>query len=141
MLTGVAHGNTILSGIGSTLSFGGGAGNGPLQSGNFLTEGGPFNIVGSTLQVTPGIGVSGGTALAGSYVAFEAIGAGFVFGFGDHFTHDLFNNSAGNVNGQMHINLVESKVDPIPLPAPIVMLGAAIAGVGMIARKRAKAMI
>lgn len=134
--TGAGSANAILAAIGSSLTFSGGASNGALQTGNFLTDGGPFDIVGQTLQVTPGTGVSGGTALAGSYVAFEAIGAGFVFGFGDHFTNDLFNNSAANVNGQMHINLVESKVDPIPLPAPVVMLGAAIAGAGYLARKR-----
>ena len=138
---GAANGNAILAAIGSSISFGGSAVNGALQTGNFLSDGGPFNIVGSSLQVTPGTGVSGGTALAGSYVAFEALGSGFVFGFGDHFQNTFFNNSAATVNGQMHINLVESKatVDPIPLPAPVAMLAAVIAGAGFIARRQAKA--
>lgn len=141
--TGTSSGNAILSALGSSLSFGGSASNGPLQTGSFLTDGGPFNIVGSSLQVTPGTGVSGGTSLAGSYVAVESFGSGFIFGFGDHFTHDLFNNSASNVNGQMHVNLVEgsplSTASAVPVPAPILMLGAVVAGLGAIARRKTRA--
>ncbi len=141
---GAANGNTILSSLGSSLTFGGSASNGPLQTGSFLTQGGPYNIVGSSLVVTPGAGVSGGTALASSYVAVEALGAGYIFGFGDHFAHDYFNNNGSNTNGQMHINLVESMTADGPvagpstvrLPVPLVLLGAGIVTLGAIARKK-----
>ena len=147
--TGVSHGNAILAAIGSGLSFGGVGINGTLQTGSFLTDGGPFTITGSTLTVTPGTAVSGGTALAGNYVAMEAMGSGYVFGFGDHFTHEFFNNSVTNVNGQMHINLVEGdtkvgtgsgpSASAVPVPAPIAMLGAVAVGFGILARRKAKA--
>lgn len=129
---GAPSGNSILSALGSSLNFGGTPSNAPLQSGNFLTEGGPFDIVGESLQVTPGTAVNGGTSLAGSYVAYDQIGAGFIFGFGDHFHNDFFNNSASNVNGQMHINLVESggTVTPVPAPGIIALLGIGLAAFG-----------
>lgn len=131
--TGAAGGNSILSALGSSLSFAGSAVNGPLLTGSFLTEGGPFNIVGQSLDVTPGTAVAGGTLLAGSYVGFEKIGLGYIFAFGDHFQNDFFANSAANVNGQMHINLVEAgTVAPIPLPAPFMMLASALAGLGLL---------
>lgn len=145
--SGASAGNAILSALGSSLSFGGSAVNGVLQSGNFLTDGGPFSIAGSSLVTTAGTGVSGGTSLAGSYVAVETFGSGYIFGFGDHFTHNYFNNSASNVNGQMHINLVESLTvdqpdtnpNAVPIPASIALLGGAIAGAGIFARKKAAA--
>ena len=96
------------------MSFGGNSTNGLLQGGNLLSDRGPFDIVGQTLVVTPGTAVTGGTSLAGTYVAFEQIGSGFVYGFGDHFQNNFFNNSAANVNGQMHINLVEAGSVAVP---------------------------
>ncbi len=140
--SGVRDANSILSALGSSLKFAGSAKNGPLQTGNFLTDGGPFDIVGKSLQVSLGTGVKGGTSLAGSYVGVEAYGSGFIFGFGDEFAHDVFSNSEDNVNGQMHVNLVEASLadgpGEVPVPAPIAMLGSVVAGLGAVARRRMK---
>lgn len=134
---GVTAGNTILASLGTTLSFAGSAVNGVLQGGNFLTTGGPYDIVGQSLQVTPGKGVTGGSPLAGSFVAFAQIGSGFVFGFGDHFQHNFFNNNASNTNGKMHINLVESaSIQQIPEPGSLLIMGLGLAGLGFARRRR-----
>lgn len=131
---GVAHGNAILSAIGSGLSFGGSAFNGYLQPDAILTTGGPFNIVGQVLEVTPGTGVNGGTMIAGSFVGAEQFGAGYVVGFGDHLQNDVFNPSAANVNGQFLINLVESAPAPAPAPIPLpATFPALLLGLGVLA--------
>ena len=137
---GVVNGNAILSSLGSSLTFsealGGSAVNGALQAGSFLTEGGPFDIVGQTLVTTLGAAVTGGTSLAGSYVAFEQIGAGYIFGFGDNFQNDLFFNSATNVNGQMHINLVEGgAATQVPEPSALVLLGIGLLMLALFAKR------
>lgn len=143
--SGVAAGNAILAALGSALSFGpNDAVNGPLQAGNFLTESGPFDIVGGTLQTTRGTQVLGGTSLADTYVAFEAMGAGFIYAFGDHLQNNLFPNTATAANGQMHINLVEGQAQPqesrpdIPAPATLALVGMRLAGLGFLRRRAAR---
>ena len=139
--TGAAFGNSILAALGSALSFGGSAVNGVLTGGNFATEGGPFDIVGETLNVTPGtaVNVNGGASLGTDYLAYDQIGAGFVFGFGDHFQNAFFNNNVGTVNGQMIVNIVEADgVAPpaVPLPATLPLMVAALGGGLAFARRR-----
>lgn len=134
---GVAAGNSIMSALGSTLSFSGDASNGALVAGSFLTQGGPFDIVGETLSATPGSAVTGGTALAGSYVGFEKIGSGYIFAFGDHFQNDFFGNTDATTNGQMHINLVEgSAVPSVPLPAGLPLVAGALGLLSLLRRRR-----
>ena len=133
---GVASGNSILTALGSSLSFGGAASNGALQGGNFLTTGGPFDIVGQLLQVTPGTAVAGGSSLAGTYVAFEQIGNGLIYGFADHFQNDFFANSAANVNGQLHINLVESAAQQVTEPGMLGLVGLSLLGLSLATRQR-----
>jgi hypothetical protein len=115
---GVPSSNAILSGIGSSMSFGGSFTDAPLAGGVFATEGPPFNIVGQTLLDSPGNGVTGGNALAGTYIQYEAIGSGFVFAFGDRPDNDYFGPTSTNINGQLFLNIAA-----IPEPATIALLG------------------
>jgi hypothetical protein len=98
--------NAILSAIGSSISIGsGGHANAPLSGGICATEGPPYDIVGQTLATSPGFGVAGGNALAGTYARYEVIGGGCVFVFGNRPDHNAFVPTSANVNGQLFLNL------------------------------------
>lgn len=126
---GVPSSNAILSGIGSSMGFGGSFTDAPLAGGVFATEGPPFNIVGQTLLDSPGNGVIGGNVLAGTYIQYEAIGSGFVFAFGDRPDNDYFGPTSANINGQLFLNIAA-----IPEPATICLLG--LGALSLIRRKK-----
>ena len=122
--TGVPGGNGILSGILSGLSFGGSSPSvAAFPGGNFATTGGPFNLVGLLLGVTPGNEVLGGTPLAGDYIAYEALGGGHVFAFGDRSDHNFF--GAGSTNHNFFLNIADFADGPaaVPEPATLALLG------------------
>ena len=102
--------NNIALGIGSSLAWGGSISSGAtFVGGNFATEGPPYNLVGQSLSTTKGTPVmSGGTPLAGDYIRFEQLGAGYVFGFADRSDHNFFAPTAGNANGQLILNILNS---------------------------------
>lgn len=110
--------NNIAAGIGSALNWNGSAGSsGLLAGGNFATTGGPFNIVGSSLSLSPGTAVvAGGIALAGDNLRVEQIGAGYVFGFSDRSDHNVFSPTNANVNGQLFLNILAGPGGNPPVP-------------------------
>ena len=134
--------NAILSGVGSSISIAGNAGNAPLVAGNYASQGPPYDLVGRTLAVTAGSGVVGGVALAGSYVHYESIGQGNVFVFGDRLDHNALAPNAATVNGQLFLNLAarsalppvagDSVVSAIPASSPwsLLVLVASLAILG-----------
>jgi hypothetical protein len=105
--SGCGGGNPLLAGVGTAMSAGGTAGVAPFAGGIFASEGPPFDIVGDTLDTTPGTAISGGAALAGSYIHYQGLGSGWVFAFGDRSDHNFFVPSASNVNGKLFLNIVE----------------------------------
>jgi hypothetical protein len=125
--TGVPSGNAILSGIGSSLSFGAsGPTMAPLAGGIFATTGPPYNIVGQTLGASPGHDVVGGTTLAGDYIHYEPYGSGYIFAFGDRLDHGYFNPTSATVHGKLFLNIAEGgggAVIPAPGAAVLASLG------------------
>jgi hypothetical protein len=137
--------NQLLGALGSNITFSTNTPTvAPFAPGNFATEGGPFNIVGQTLATTPASSVTGGTTLAGSYLVSQQIGNGFIFAFGDRSDHNFFNPNAGNVNGQLLINIIEGNPnsDPvgpgIPEPSTRAYMLIAAAGGALLYRHRNK---
>ena len=131
--------NNILSGIGSLLSGTGSASVSPFASGNFATQGPPFNIVGQTLNTTPGTAINGGTTLAGSYLHFQAFGSGFVYAFGDRSDHNVFAPSASNTNGQLILNILSGASAPtsaVPEPGTLSLIAGGLVIVGVLRRRR-----
>jgi len=135
--TGGPAGNGILSGIGSGMSFTSAFVNavGPLQAGNFATEGPPFNIVGQNLAVSPGNIVNGGTTLYGVGLHFEQIGSGFLYAFGDRYDHNVFGPNNANTNGQLFLNIAEGVQQQAPEPTTLSVLVMGLAALRLF-RKR-----
>lgn len=106
--------NNIASGIGSALSWSGSISSGStLASGNFATEGPPYNLVGQSLATTTGTPViSGGTPLAGNYIRYEQVGAGYVFAFADRSDHNFFTPNNTTVNGKLFLNILNGAGAP-----------------------------
>jgi hypothetical protein len=138
--SGVPALNTITSSLGSSLTFSSDyADIAPLAGGTPFTEGPPFNIVGQTLTTSPGSSVAGSTALAGTYVAYQSLGSGFVFGFADRLDHDYFEPSADNTNGQLFINIIEAtgetRPSEVPEPTTMALMAAGLGAVALLKRR------
>ncbi len=135
---GCTGGNATLAGVGSSMSASGSAVVAPFAGGNFATTGGPFDLVGQTLVTSPGTAINGGTALAGGFLAFESIGSGYLFAFGDRSDHNFANPTAATVNGQLLLNLAEGAgpVTGVPEPATFALLGAGLVSMTLLKRRR-----
>ena len=135
--SGQTGNNAIFAGIGSSMVEGGDPALSAFAGGNFATEGPPYNIVGQFLDISPGTAITGGFMLAGTYVEFQQIGSGYVYGFADRSDHNFFNPSDSNANGQLFLNIVEGQQGGVPEPGTLMMIGTGLAGVaGMLRRKR-----
>lgn len=134
--SGQTGNNAIFAGVGSSMVEGGDASLSAFVGGNFATEGPPYNIVGQLLDISPGTAITGGFMLAGTYVQFQQIGAGYVYGFADRSDHNVFNPSDFNPNGQIFLNIVEGQQGGVPEPGTLLMIGTGLAGIaGMLRRK------
>lgn len=138
--SGAAALNTITSSLGLSLTFSSSdATNAPLAAGTPFTEGPPFDIAGLTLTTTPGSSVAGGTALAGTYVAYQSLGSGFVFALGDRMDHNFFTPTSANTNGQFFINIIEAagetRPSEVPEPATMALMAAGLGAVALLKRR------
>ncbi len=129
--SGCSGGNAVLSAIGTSMVAAGSASAAPFTGGSPATEGGPYNIVGQELLTSPGTAITGGTALAGSFLAYQSIGSGYVFAFADRSDHNGFVNTAASVNGQLFLNIAAmgGAAQPggeVPEPATQALLGAGL---------------
>ncbi|MBI4891928.1 MAG: PEP-CTERM sorting domain-containing protein [Acidobacteria bacterium] len=126
---GCVGGNGILTGLGTSMVAGGSATDAALAGGNPATTGGPYNLVGQSLNTSPGTAITGGTALAGSILAYQALGTGHVFAFGDRSDHNVFGNTSATVNGQLFLNIAAMgpsqsvPIGEVPEPATPLLLG------------------
>jgi hypothetical protein len=125
--TGLPALNNISSGIGASLVWGGSSSNTALAGGNFASTGPPFNIVGQLLTDSPGTAVTGGTALAGNYLAYQQFGSGWIFGFADRTDHDVL-VSPGNTNAKLFLNIVGGTASSVPEPSTGLLLIGGLAG-------------
>ena len=138
--SGCVGGNAALADVGSTMSASGANPVvAPFPGGIFATTGPPFNLVGQTLDTSPGSAIAGGIDIAGTYVAYQHIGSGFVFAFADRSDHNTFSPDNTHTNGKLFLNIVGSAaVVATPEPATGWLIGA---GMGMLAlglRKRSR---
>jgi PEP-CTERM motif len=129
--------NNISSGIGASLVWGGSSTNAPLAGGVFATTGPPYNIVGQSLVSSPGTAVTGGTALAGNYLAYQHFGAGWIFGFADRSDHSVL-LFADNPNAKLFLNLAGGTVSSaVPEPSTgLLLIGGLVGVLGAQRRKR-----
>jgi hypothetical protein len=134
--SGQAGNNAIFAGVGSSMVEGGDAALSAFAGGNFATEGPPYNIVGQFLDISPGTAITGGFMLAGTYVEFQQIGAGYVYGFADRSDHNVFNPSDANSNGQLFLNIVGGQQIVTPEPSTLIMIGTGLAGFAGILRRK-----
>lgn len=132
--------NGILSGIHTGLSVGGSMDqNSYLISGSFLVTGPSYNLADFFLSNTPGLRVSGGTALtrggagwtptqqadAAAYIHEEALGSGHVVVFGDVADVNYFEPSVSNAHGRLMLNAAAwvnpalGGGAPTPTPTPV----------------------
>jgi hypothetical protein len=135
--SGLPGDNNILSGIGSALSYSGAGASSvtPFPSGIFATTGPPYDLVGQTLDTTPGMAVIGGTTLAGDYIHYDALGLGYIFAFGDRSDHNYFNPTNADVNGQFFLNIAAGSA-PVSTPEPVTMLLLGFGLVGLAGARR-----
>jgi PEP-CTERM motif len=129
--SGGSANNTILAGIGSSMTvLNSSASVAPFPVDGFATNN-DFNLVGQTLGTSPGMAISGGTAIAGSFISYQQLGSGFVFVFGDRSDHNTFNPTAPSVNGQLFLNITDGPAGegptPVPEPATLLLVGSGIA--------------
>ncbi len=136
--SGCTGGNGVLSGLGTGMSASGSASGVVLTGGNFATEGPPYNLVGQSLDFSPGTAISGGTSLAGSYLHYAVLGGGYVFAFGDRLDHDTFSPTASTVNGQMFLNIAGGGGGggEIPEPGTALLLAGGLAVLLGLSRRR-----
>jgi hypothetical protein len=78
----------------------------------------PNNLVGLTLVTSPGDEVTGGTQIAGSFISYQAHGAGYVIVFGDRSDHNIFNSTAADVNAQLFLNILSGPGAPAAATPP-----------------------
>lgn len=132
--------NSLLSGVGSTMSFiPTTIGTSSVLSDNKFTAG-PANIVGDRLSVTSGNGTTGGTLVDNNYVRYEQIKHGYMVVFGDRIDH---NDVISPANIKLILNLVAvapGPVFPVPAVSPaglaLASLVLIVAGFGCIRRRR-----
>jgi hypothetical protein len=109
---GCAGSNAILDALGSTINVTtNSAMAAPFESGQFTTV--PYDIVGQSLMTSPGMEVTGGMDVAGSFIKYEAIGGGYVVVCGDRSDHNFAAPSANNVNGQFFLNVLANEATDI----------------------------
>lgn len=141
--------NTLLGGIGSSITIGGAAGSpAPLASAFFTTS--PRDIAGQSLNLTPGTQAVSGNPLSGSIAAYEELGSGLVVVFGDVFDfNSLIGTDDSSVNAQLVLNIADNAQGAAPPPAPsaaapipvdsplaLALLISLLLGIGMLGARR-----
>ncbi|TAM55274.1 MAG: hypothetical protein EPN53_03220 [Acidobacteria bacterium] len=125
----------ILTALSSSISVSGtSAVAAPFPTSPFTTT--PNNLVGLTLVTSPGDEVVGGTQIAGSFISYQAHGAGYVFVFGDRSDHNIFNSTATDINAQLFLNILAGGVPAEAIPAVgllgLLILFACVAAAGFL---------
>ena len=141
--SGCTASNAILTALGSSISVSiSDAVVAPFSTSPFTTT--PNNLVGSTLDTSPGDQVSGGTQIAGSFISYEAHGAGYVIVFGDRSDHNVFISTATDPNAGLFLNILSAAAGPTApaeaIPAAgrpgLLILFAVLAVAGFVALRR-----
>lgn len=108
--------NVILTALSSSMSVSGtSAAVAPFPTSPFTTT--PNNLVGLSLVTSPGDEVAGGTQIAGSFISYQAHGAGYLIVFGDRSDHNVFNSTAADINAQLFLNILGGN-GPTATPTP-----------------------